>query len=153
MQNAFAVGNIAYVDLATVFDGYEKTKDYDVTLEQSQKQKQDEIDKKVENIKQLQDKLDLLNEEEKKTKQEEILELTKSLQEFQRSAEMDLTEQRNAKLKEVLQDIQDVVEEIAKQNKYDYILNDRVLLYGNETLNISQEVLNKLNEKYKKNNQ
>ena len=43
LQDAFAEGKIAYVDLATVFDGYEKTKDYDVTLEQSQKDKQAEI--------------------------------------------------------------------------------------------------------------
>lgn len=152
LQNAFAAEKIVYVDLAAVFDGYEKTKDYDVTLEQSQKEKQTEIDAKVETIKQMQDKLDLLNEEEKSTRQEEIFELTKDLQEFQRTAETDLTEQRNERLKEVLQDIQDVVEEIAKQNKYDYILNDRVLLYGDETLNISQDVLKKLNENHKKKN-
>lgn len=152
LQNAFAADNIAYVDLATVFDGYEKTKDYDVTLEQAQKEKQEEIDSKVESIKEMQDKLDLLNEEEKQSKQEEIYELTRDLQEFQRTAETDLTEQRNERLKEVLQDIQDVVEEIAKQKNYDYILNDRVLLYGKETLDISQDVLKQLNDNYKKKN-
>jgi outer membrane protein len=150
LSEAFA-GNIVYVDLASVFDEYQKTKDYDVNLEQAQKEKQGEIDKKVEAIKGMQDKLDLLADNEKKSKQEEIDKLTQELQEFQRTAEIDLREQRNEKLKEVLQDIQVVVDELAKQNKYDYILNDRVLLYGSESLDISKEVLKKLSENYKKN--
>ncbi len=141
---------IAYVDLAAVFDGYEKTKDYDVNLENEQKGKQTEIDKKVEEIKAMQDKLDLLSDKEKKAKQEQIDSKTRELQEFQRNAEIDLREERNEKLKGVLQDIQDVVEEIAKQKKYDYILNDRVLLYGDESLDISKDVLKKLNDNYKK---
>jgi len=150
IKSVFAEGKIAYVDLASVFDGYQKTKDYDIKLEGNQKEKQKEIDKKVEEIKGMQDKLDLLAEKEKKTKQEEIDKKTVELQEFQRNAEVSLREERNEKLKEVLQDIQDVVEGIAKEKGYDYILNDRVLLYGNESLNISNEVLTKLNENYKK---
>ncbi|MFC1709459.1 OmpH family outer membrane protein [Candidatus Omnitrophota bacterium] len=152
LSEAFAENKIVYVDLAAVFDGYEKTKDYDVNLEETQNGKQTEIDAMVEEIKGMQDKLDLLTDSEKKSKEEEIDKKTRELQEFQRSAEVDLRETRNERLKEVLEDIQEVVEEIAKQNKYDYILNDRVLLYGGENLDISDEVLKKLNERYKKKN-
>ena len=149
LNEAFAEGRIVYVDLASIFDRYQKTKDYDVNLETTQKGKQDSIDKQVDEIKEMQDKLDLLSDKEKESKQEQINNKTKELQEFQRNAEIDLREVRNERLKEVLQDIQDVVEEIAKKNKYDFILNDRVLLYGNDNLDISKEVLKKLNENYK----
>jgi outer membrane protein len=149
-MEALAAEKIVYVDLAKVFDEYEKTKDYDVKLESEQQGRQGEIDKMVEEIKAMQDKLDLLSEKEKETKQGQIDKKTRELQEFQRNAEIDLREERNEKLKEVLEDIQDVVEELAKKNKYDYILNDRVLLYGNDTLDISAEVLKKLKENYKK---
>jgi outer membrane protein len=158
LANIFLLGEvlaadnkIVYVDLAKIFDEYEKTKDYDVKLEATQNAKQVEIDKMVEEIKGMQDKLDLLTDAEKKSKQEEIDNKTKELQEFQRSAEEGLKEDRNEKLKEVLEDIQKIVEELAAQNKYDFILNDRVLLYGSDSLDITVEVLKKLNEGYKTN--
>ncbi|MBL7130766.1 MAG: OmpH family outer membrane protein [Candidatus Omnitrophica bacterium] len=150
LQEAFAAGKIAYVDLASVFDGYKKTKDYDVKLENIQNERQKEIDKRVNAIKEMQDKLPLLSEKEKEEKQKQIDDNTRELQEFQRNAEMDLREERDEKLKEVLQDIQDVVETLAKQNGYDLIFNNRVLLYGNDSLDISKVVLKKLNGNYKK---
>lgn len=141
---------MAYVDLAVVFDGYEKTKNYDVKLESSRKAEQEKIDKKVEEIKTLQDKLPLLSEGEKKTKQEEVDKLARDLQEYQRNTETNLVKERNDKLEDVLKDIQKIVEEVAKQEKYDLIVNERALLYGNDKLDISDVILKKLNEKYKK---
>ncbi|MDD5618598.1 MAG: OmpH family outer membrane protein [Candidatus Omnitrophica bacterium] len=141
---------ISYVDLAVVFDGYEKTKDYDVKLEGIRKTEQDKIDKKVEQIKALQDKMSLLSDAEKNKKQEEIDKLARELQEYQRSAETTLVKDRNEKLQEVLKDIQAVVEEMAKKDGYDLVINERTLLYANDKLNITDTVLKKLNDKYKK---
>ncbi len=149
-QQAFAEYNVVYVDLSLVFDGYEKTKEYDTNLDSVQKTKQKEIDRRVEEIKKLQDELPLLSEKEKKNKQDEIDSKTKDLQEYQRSAEMDLRKDRDDRLKEVLQDIQAIVDDFAKQKGYDFILNIRVLLYGNKSLDVSSEVLKVLNENYKK---
>jgi outer membrane protein len=141
---------IAFVDLAVVFDGYEKTKDYDVKLDGARKTEQEKIDKKVEEIKTLQDKLPLLSEGEKTAKQGEIDKLARDLQDYQRTAETTLIKDRNDKLEEVLKDIQGVVDELAKQEGYDIIVNNRALLYGNNSLDITTTVVKKLNEKYKK---
>lgn len=149
-REAFAEQKVAFVDLGSVFDGYEKTKTYDSRLEGSQKGKQEEIDKKVEEIKALQDKLALLSDKQKKKKQKEIDEKTKELQEFQRNSEMSLLKDRDERLKEILQDIQEVVESVAKKQKYDLIFNERVLLYGDDSMDISQTILKQLNEKNKK---
>jgi len=150
LQGTCLAQKIAYVDLAVVFDGYAKTKDYDVTLDSARKVEQDKIDKKVEEIKSLQDKLPLLAETEKKAKQDEIDKLAGNLQEYQRAAETNLIKNRNTKLEEVLKDIQGVVDEIAKQNGYELVINERALLYSVDSLNITDSVIKKLNEKYKK---
>lgn len=149
-QEAFAEKKVAFVDLATVFDGYEKTKTFDVKLEESQKAKQKEIDAKVEAIKALQEKLSLLSDKEKAKKQEEINAKTKELQEFQRTSEMTLVKDRDERLKEILQDIQGVVEDFAKKEKYDLIFNERTLLYGDDSMDITPTVLKQLNDNYKK---
>ncbi|NQU18676.1 OmpH family outer membrane protein [bacterium] len=150
LQDVFAAEKIVYVDLGLVFDGYEKTKDFDVKLEDTQKTEQERIDSKVDQIKELQDKLPLLSEEEKESKEGEIDGLTRDLQEFQRSAEMDLRSQRDEKLREILKDIQDTIKEVAKDKKYTFVLNERVLLYGDDNLNISDDILKKLNDSYTK---
>lgn len=149
-QEAFAEKKMAFVDLATVFDGYEKTKTFDVKLEESQKAKQKDIDAKVGAIKALQEKLSLAADKEKTKKQEEINAKTKELQEFQRNSEMALLKDRDDRLKEILQDIQNVVEAFAKKEKYDLILNERTLLYGDDSMDITQTILKTLNDSYKK---
>ena len=147
---SYAESKIVYADLSIIFEGYKKTKDFDVGLEGTQKSKQKEIDKKVDEIKKLQDKLSLLSEKEKGKKESEIEKKTRLLQDFQRNTEMDLRRTRDEKLKEILKDIQDVVEEVAQKEGYDFVLNDRVLLYGGKDANISKMILDKLNENYKK---
>ncbi|MDD5006197.1 MAG: OmpH family outer membrane protein [Candidatus Omnitrophica bacterium] len=151
LSNSFAADNkIAYVDLAVVFDGYNKTKDFDAKLEEAQKAEQVKIDKKVEAIKAIQDKLPLLSDEEKKKKEAEIDGMAKELQEYQSKAEASLRKDRDEKLKEVLKDIQAVVEKMAKDKGYDLILNGRTLLYGNNAMDITEGIVKILNGNYKK---
>lgn len=148
-QESARAEKTAFVDLALLFDGYDKTKDFDTNLQDVQDKKQKDIDKKVEEIKGLQDKLPLLADKEKENKQDEIDKKTKDLQEFQRSAELDLRKERDEKLKEILKDIQDVVETVAKQKGYDFILNEKMILYGNKSLDITKDVLKIVNDNYK----
>lgn len=150
LSNVFAAEKIAFVDLGMVFDGYLKTKDYDTRLEDSKNKGQKDIDTKVSEIKGLQDKLSLLSDKEKEKKQEEITKKTKDLQEFQRTTETTLLKERDERLKEILDDIQKVVTELAKKEGYTLIVNDRVLLYGDPSMDISKKVLDQLNDNYSK---
>ena len=152
VTQGFAQVKIAYVDLSSIFDSYEKTKTFDKKLEVTQKQKREKLDKMVDEIKGLEDKLSLLSENEREKKQGEIQKKAQSLEAFQREAETDLRKERDERLKEILQDIQEVVEEIAKKEGYDVILNDRVMLYGDKKMDISKKILAELNAKYKKKN-
>lgn len=141
---------VAYVDLSKLFDEYQKTKEYDETLTAKQKVKEEERNKKITEIKDLQSKLALLNDKEKEKVQAQLDSKMKALQQFDQEATTDLRKQRDDLVKEILKDIEKVIHEYAQKEKYDLIFNDRILLYGDESLDISQSLLKNLNDKYKK---
>jgi len=62
---------------------------------------------------------------------------------------LDLRKERDEKLKEILQDIEKVVQSYAQKNGYDFIFNDRVLLYGAANADVTQDIVDLLNGGYK----
>ena len=148
-MNAYAAGKIAYVDLSTTFDKYEKTKVYDDALASVQKDKEKQLEQMANEIKAIEDKLSLLSEKEKATKQKELEDKKKKLQQSGQQIALDLRKDRDEKLKEILQDIEKVVQSYAQKNGYDFIFNDRVLLYGAASADVTQDVISLLNSGYK----
>ena len=145
-----AESKVGFVDLSKVFDEYQKTKDYDSRLEKKQEQKQKERDKRIKEIKELQNKISLLNDKEKEKTQEKIDKKIKSLQELDRQVQTDLRKERDKLIKEILKEIEKTISDYAKKENYTLIFNDRILLYGNETLDLTDQILNSLNNKYSK---
>ena len=141
---------IAYVDLSRLFDAYQKTIDYDKKLEAEQNTKEQERNKKTSEIKDLQSKLNLLNANEKDKQQKLIDAKTKELQDLDTQLQMSFRKDRDEKIKEILKDIESAVRDFAKSNNYTFILNDRVLIYGDQTKDITDKVLGILNKDYKR---
>ena len=147
--NAYAAGKIAYVDLSTTFEKYEKTKKFDEALAAVQQEKEKQLEQMANEIKGIEDKMSLLSEKEKATKQKEMDEKKKKLQQNGQQIALDLRKDRDEKLKEILQDIEKVVQSYAQKNGYDFVLNDRVLLYGAASADITQDIVELLNSGYK----
>lgn len=147
--NAFAAG-IAYVDVAEVFDNYQKTKDQDMALKNIGEQKEKERAKMVKDIRSLEDEVSLLAKDARQDKQEQLIEKKRQLEDFDREIRRQLGESREKVVREIFADIDATIEEYGKAKGYDYILNDRVLLYRNQTLNITKDILQELMKKYKK---
>lgn len=141
-------GKVAFVDLSRLFDEYQKTKDYDKTLESKQKVKEDERSKKIKDVKDLQQRLDVASDKEKEKIQVEFDEKVKVLQEFDRAATTDLRKQRDDFLKEILKEIEKVIRDFAQKEGYSIVFNDRVLLYADEQMDITEPLIKILNEKY-----
>jgi outer membrane protein len=137
---------IGYVDLSRIFDEYTKTKDYDKVLEQKSKAFEDSRNQKLEKIREQQGKLGLLAEDKKKTLEADIEKLKADLLEFDRQNRTDLTKERNEKIREILLEIEKVVSEFAEKEGYTVILNDRVLIYGAKSYDVTDSVMTKLNE-------
>jgi len=147
---SFAADKLAYVDLGKIFGEYNKTKDYDKVLTGKEDIYKTERDKKVSELKQLEEKFNLLSEKEKDTKKAEITTKFKSFQEFDSQKQMDLRKEQDERMREILKDIQDAVKLYAEKEGYTLVFNDRVLVYQVKTLDISDKIIQIVNSKYVK---
>lgn len=138
---ARAADKLGYVNLSRLFDEYTKTKEYDKVLEEQQKAFENERDKKVNEIKQIQDKLSLLSEKEKNLKKQELEDKVKALEEFDKAKTQDLRKERDEKMKEILKDLETAIETYAKKEAFTMVFNDRVLVYQEKSLDITDNVM------------
>ncbi len=136
---------IGYVNLGKIFDGYERTKTSDSTLEKQGKQKEVEFQARMEELKKLRQSLELLNDQAREAKTKEVEEKTDELQRFRTSTARDLRRERDGIAKEILKEIQAGVEAYAKANGFSLVLDERSLLYGQPTYDVTDAVLNSLN--------
>ncbi len=139
---------IGYVKLAKVFDGYERTKTSDAMLEKKGKQKEAELEGRMNELKKLRQNLELLNNEAREAKTREIEERSEELQRFRTGTARDLQRERDKVAKDILKEIQDAVEEVAKANGCSLILDERTLLYGVPAYDLTDAVLKVLNSRY-----
>ena len=146
---ADAPAKIGYVDLSRLFDEYHKTKEYDKVLEAKNAEYEKELNGKIEKIKEEQQKLNLLAEDKKAQVEQDIEKMKAELLEFDRQKKQDLTKERNEKIREILLEIEKIVSNYAEKENYAIILNDRVLIYGQQTFNLTEQVLLNLNSDQK----
>ena len=142
--------NYAFVDVAKVFDNYEKTKENDRVLQEEGKKKEEERDAMVLEIRQIKDEMILLSDESKVKKQKDIAEKMKSLQAFDENTRGLLGEKRNEVVKEIFKDIDDVIQRYGEKKGVDLIFNERALLYHDAQHDVTQQVIDDLNKGYKK---
>ncbi len=139
---------IAYVELGGVFNNYQKTKEYDATLQKESQDAQKQMDAMITKIRDAQGKLALLKEDEKQKLQADIDKQKNDLLDFRNQKRAELAKKFEDMRKEILLEIEKVVSNIAKKDGYTYILNDTVLLYGDKGLDITDQVLKALNDSY-----
>ena len=150
-SSVFALeGNYAYVDIAKVFDEYQKTKDNDRTLQDAGKKKESERDALVHDIRQMKDELALLNDDAKAKKQESMEGKIRELQAFDQKAKEELGKKRAEVVKEIFKDIDDTVKRYGERNGLDLVFNEKVLLYHSAKQDITTSVLDELNKGYSK---
>ncbi len=137
---------IGFVDLSRLFDEYHRTKDYDKILEAEHKGFEKERNAKIEKIRESNGKLSLLTDDKKGALEEEIEQLKAELLEYDRQKKEDMTKKRNEKIRELLLEIEKVVSDYAEAEKYTIMLNDRVLIYGNQEFNETENILKILNK-------
>lgn len=139
-----------YVDVAKVFDKYEKTKKFDKELSEIGKQKQAGRDTLVLEVRRLKDEMALLSDQGKEEKQKLVDQKMRELQDYDRDAQRDLLERREGVMREIFKDIDEVIREYGKQKGYDFIFNERLMLFRNDKYDITDQVIGELNARYKK---
>ncbi|MDD5432810.1 MAG: OmpH family outer membrane protein [Candidatus Omnitrophica bacterium] len=147
---AQAADKFAYVDLSRLFSEYNKTKDFDKVLSEKENVYTAEREKKVNEIKSVQDKLSLLSDKEKENKKGDLESKVKVLKEYDRQKQTDLRKDQDEKMKEILKNIQDTVKNYAEKEGYTMVFNDRVLVYQVKSMDITDKILELLNKGYSK---
>ncbi len=145
-----SVHKIGVVNLDKVLQQYERTKASDSQLEEFSKAKEAEWEKRVAEIKQMKEELPLLNEEARAKRGQEIEEKMKSLAAFDRARKEAFKDKRDEAIRGILDEIEKTVTAYAKENDVELILSERAVLYGIETLDMSDQILTILNERYTK---
>jgi outer membrane protein len=140
---------IAYVDMGKLFDNYERTKTSEAVLEKKGKQKEAELEGRVNELKKLRESLELLNDKAREAKAREIEAKADELKRFRTNTARDLRQERDEMAQRILQEIQAVVTDYGKTNGFSMILDERTMLYGRPTYDATDEVLALLNSRYK----
>ena len=139
---------IGYVNLAKVFDEYQRTKDSEQVLAQKGKQRQGELEGRVGELKKLRQGLELLNDQTKDAKVKELEEKSDEFQRVKTRAERDLLRERNEIARTILDEVEKSVVEYAKTNGLSVVFDQRSLVYAQDAYNLTDEVLQSLNSRY-----
>lgn len=143
---AQAADKFGYIDLSRTFSEYSKTKVFDKTLSDKEKTYTDERDKKVADLKALQDKINLLNDKEREAKRGDLQVKVKALQDYDSQKQAALRKEQDEKMKEILKDIEEAVKKYAEKEGYTLVFNDRVLVYQTKSMEITSQIIEQLNK-------
>jgi len=146
---ALAAEKFGYVNVDIVAKEYEKAKEYSQALEDKEASYNKEIEKKESEIKQLQDKWNLLSDKEKTEKQKEFEAKFKDYDEFVRQKQMDLRKEYIDKKIEIAKDIKEAVAQYAEKEGYTLVFDSMALIYQPKTLDITDKIVEIINKNYK----
>ena len=141
---------IGVVNVDRVFKEYKATQSKESELQKFSSGKEAEREKMVAEIRNLRDELALLNEENRAKQRQTIEEKLRQLALFDQQARESLRDQREQSVEALLKEIEQVVTSFAKDRGYDLILSNRAILYGVETIDLTNEVVAILNQKSSK---
>jgi outer membrane protein len=140
---------VAYVDVGKLFDHYERTKASEAVLEKKGKQREAELEGRVNELKKLRESLELLNDKAREAKAREIEAKADELKRFRANTARDLRSERDDVAQQILKEIESVVVDYGKTNGFSIVLDERTILYGQPTYDVTDEVLSLLNSRYK----
>ncbi|MDD2679868.1 MAG: OmpH family outer membrane protein [Candidatus Omnitrophica bacterium] len=144
---AQAADKFAYINLGRAFNEYSKTKEYDKTLTEKENNYTVERDKRIKDLNSLRDKFSLLSDKEKDAKKGELENKAKAVKDFITQKETDLRKEQEERMKEILKDIETTVKSYAEKEGYTMVFNDRVLVYQDKDLDITDKIIALLNKK------
>ncbi len=145
--SAVAADKFAYIDLSRAFSEYSKTKDYDKSLGEKEDLYNTEKDKKLNEFKAYQDKLNLLTDKQKEAKRPEVELKIKEVQEWDRKKLLDLRKEQDEKMKEILKNIEGVVKQYSEKDGITMVFSEKALVYQTKGLDITDKIIEILNKK------
>lgn len=148
VPGVFAADKFASVSVERISEAYLRVKEYSKILEDREAAYTAEIEKKRNEVKQFQDKINLLSEKEKEAKNAELESKIKSLQDFARQKQSDLRKEGTDKMMDVSKDIKGAIEKYAEKQGYTLVFDAMALAYQPKGMDISDKIIESLNKDY-----
>lgn len=145
-----SIRKIGVVNLDKILHEYKRTQASDKKLEGFYNAKQAERERMVSEIKNLREELVLLNEESRRERQQQVEGKIKGLADFDRDSKEALQKARDEAVKEILDEVEEVVTSFSKEKGFDLVISSRAVLYGVESMDLTDPVLAILNDRYAK---
>lgn len=137
---------MGFVDMKKLFYDYKKTKDFNKELEKEDEAAKNDLEERSKSIRKLRDEIDLLSDEAKEKKQPELRAAMQKLDDYRKGKVESFMCKKDEMFGEIRKDIIGVASEYAKKNKYNIILDGSVFVYSSDNLDVTDAILNKLNE-------
>lgn len=132
---------VSHISLAKIFEKYQKVNDSNNKLNV----KKNQIRDLIEEIKGLDKNTDQLSDQGKQERQKEL----QAKQEKLRNLTIEVRKEEDEVLKQILQDIEKSANELRKNKKLTYIIDDRLVISGPQELDVTEDLIKILNERYK----
>jgi len=148
---SFSASKVGYVDLQKVYTGYKKAMESEAAFRKKVENEQVKINALQAEIKKMKEeydkKKDILKPEEKKKKEEELKEKFQEFTKKWSEVNKKLDERRKEFEGERIQEIRNAIKEYGKKHGYTVILDSRVILYGEDVNDLTDEIIKLLNSK------
>lgn len=144
---------IGIIDGKRIFNEHPDSKAATDLLKKELKEKQQEIDARTEEIKKLENNLKanlLLSDVERSKKEKEIDEKKKAVLKYSQEAEEDLSEKEEKLMTEITQKVYLLIKKVAQEKGINIILGNNYVLYADDNMDITEDVLAKFKPKQSK---
>ncbi|MEW6095529.1 MAG: OmpH family outer membrane protein [bacterium] len=150
------VNKIGVIDGRRIFDEYPESKKAKGLLVKELKEKQEEINTRTQEIEKLEEELKsnlLLSDEERAKKEKEINEKKRAVLKYSHEAEEYLSAKEEELTKEITQKVYLLIKQIAEEKGINIILENNYVLYVDDSLDITEDVIAKIKSMTKKEGQ
>ncbi|APG60801.1 OmpH family outer membrane protein [Christiangramia salexigens] len=145
----------AYVDTTKLIEEYKEMKDVEAeftTKSDSVRQQLDSVAKTFQQeVQEYQAKMNSMSDAQRQERERELMQKQQMLQQQQQMQSNRLREQSTAVMDSLVKKVKDYVKDYGQENNYTYIFGSNEsanIMYAEEGLDITQEILTKLNEQY-----
>jgi len=142
---------VGVVDVEQIYSSYEKAKATTQDIKTKREAKQAELNKKQAELQALVDeynkKKDSMKDTEKKEYEKKIQEKRTEVISFTRKTNEQLAAENKKEVQARLTEIANVIQDYAKKNGYDLIIDKKSLPFFSDALNITSEIIKALNKK------
>lgn len=143
-------GKIGYVDIKKIFENYKKAKTVEEGFKKEIESEQKKIDEMQEEFKKMQEeyekKKNIMKPEEQQKKEEELKTKLQEIQKKWIETKQKLDERGKSLENQIFEEIKKAIGEFAKKNGYTIVLDSRLILYGDNASDLTDEIIKILNK-------